>query len=93
MAGHPAGEGGGFSPGPAWHDAAVLMKGSIDTVKTHKGSAKRFRVGARGRVKAAHSGAGHMKSGKSPKRRRRIRRGTHLKGALIERLRPWMRRG
>jgi large subunit ribosomal protein L35 len=61
-------------------------------VKTHKGSAKRFRVGARGRIKAAHSSANHLKSGKSAKRRRRIRRGSLLKGALVDRMRAWVPR-
>ena len=50
-------------------------------MKTHKGAAKRFRIGARGRVKAACSSTNHLKSGKTAKQRRRIRRGTVLKGA------------
>jgi len=56
-------------------------------MKTHKGAAKRFRVGARGRVKAGCSSANHLKSGKTAKRRRRIRRGKVLKGAHADAMR------
>ena len=58
-------------------------------MKTHKGAAKRFRIGARGRVKASSSSSNHLKSGKSAKRRRRIRRGTVLTGAFARRMRDF----
>ncbi|MHC4338120.1 MAG: 50S ribosomal protein L35 [Planctomycetota bacterium] len=40
--------------------------------KTHKGLTKRVKVTAAGRVKRKRSGGGHLMSGKSAKRRRRI---------------------
>ena len=69
------------------------MSRSQDAMKTHKGAAKRFRIGARGRIKAAHSCASHLKSGKGAKRRRHIRRGTVLSGALAARVRALVRGG
>ena len=53
-------------------------------MKSHRGALKRFRVGARGRVKAACSSTNHLKSGRTAKRRRRLRRGTVLTGALAD---------
>ena len=41
--------------------------------KTHKGLAKRVKITASGKVKHKRSCGGHLMSGKSPKRRRRIR--------------------
>ncbi len=40
--------------------------------KTHKGLAKRVRVTARGKVKRKGTFGGHLMSGKSGKRRRRV---------------------
>ena len=40
--------------------------------KTHKGLSKRVKVTAKGKLKHKRSGAGHLMSGKSPKRRRRV---------------------
>ncbi len=42
--------------------------------KTHKGLAKRVKVTARGKVLRKRAGGGHLLSGKSGKRRRRIRK-------------------
>jgi len=50
--------------------------------KTHKGAAKRFRIGARGRIKVSHGSANHLKSTKNAKRIRRIRRTGTLDDAL-----------
>jgi large subunit ribosomal protein L35 len=43
-------------------------------MKTHKGLKKRVRVTARGKVKYRASNAGHLLSGKSGNRRRRLRK-------------------
>jgi len=40
--------------------------------KTHKGLVKRVKITARGKVKYRRSCGGHLMSGKSAKRRRRI---------------------
>ncbi|HOW19869.1 MAG TPA: 50S ribosomal protein L35 [Phycisphaerae bacterium] len=42
--------------------------------KTHKGLAKRVKVTARGKVVRRHTFRGHLMSGKSGNRRRRLRR-------------------
>ncbi len=41
-------------------------------IKTKKSVAKRFKISARGKVFARHSGLRHLLSGKSAKRRRRL---------------------
>lgn len=41
--------------------------------KTHKGLRKRVKVTATGKIKHRRTGSGHLLSGKSAKRRRRIR--------------------
>ncbi|MGE3165364.1 MAG: 50S ribosomal protein L35 [Planctomycetota bacterium] len=46
----------------------------LNSFKPRKGVAKRFRVGARGRVKHARVGLGHLCSHKSGRRRRKLRR-------------------
>ncbi len=43
-------------------------------MKRHKGLAKRVRVSARGKVRYNKSNAGHLLSGKSGDRRRRLRK-------------------
>lgn len=42
--------------------------------KTKKAAAKRFRLTAKGKVKFAHSGRGHLLGGKSRKRKRQLRK-------------------
>jgi large subunit ribosomal protein L35 len=41
-------------------------------IKTKKSVAKRFKISAKGKVFARHSGMRHLLSGKSSKRRRRL---------------------
>lgn len=43
-------------------------------MKRHKGIAKRVKVSARGKVRYNKTNAGHLMSGKSGNRRRRIRK-------------------
>ncbi len=45
--------------------------------KTHKGTKKRFRVTANGKIKHRHSGTSHLNSRMSQKRKRNLR-GTHV---------------
>jgi large subunit ribosomal protein L35 len=42
-------------------------------MKTHKGSRKRFRVSAKGKLKRAHAGKKHLNSPKASKRKRQLR--------------------
>ncbi|MCQ3950529.1 MAG: 50S ribosomal protein L35 [Planctomycetes bacterium] len=43
-------------------------------MKTHKGASKRFRITKKGKLKHYNAGHSHMQSGKSPKRRRSLRK-------------------
>lgn len=54
--------------------------------KSHKGVRKRFKVSAMGKVKYKRSFAGHLMSGKSGDRRRRMRRAGYIVGAEARRL-------
>lgn len=47
-------------------------------MKTNKAVAKRIKVTARGKLMRHRAGAGHLKSRKSPKRLRRLRKVTEL---------------
>ncbi len=47
-------------------------------MKTHKGSQKRFKVTATGKVRYRRSFAGHLLSGKTGDRRRRLRKAAYL---------------
>ena len=42
-------------------------------MKTHKGSKKRFRVTANGKLKRSHAGKKHLNSHKTGKRKRHLR--------------------
>ena len=60
--------------------------------KTHKGMAKRFKVTASGKVTKRSPSRGHLQSGKTPKRKRQLRKGALLVGTtakkIIDALRP-----
>jgi len=43
-------------------------------MKTHRGAAKRFRETASGKIKRSKAYASHLLGGKSPKRKRRLRK-------------------
>ena len=56
--------------------ALILGLGSsndMPKMKTHKGSAKRFRVSANGKLKRVQAGKKHLNSHKSGKRKRHLR--------------------
>jgi large subunit ribosomal protein L35 len=46
---------------------------NMPKMKTHKGSAKRFRVSANGKLKRVQAGKKHLNSHKSGKRKRHLR--------------------
>jgi len=56
-------------------------------VKTNKSVAKRIKVTARGKLKRHRSGAGHLKSTKSPKRIRRFRKEANVSGGFARQAR------
>ena len=51
-------------------------------MKTNKAVAKRIKVTGRGKLRRRKPGAGHLKSRKSPSRRRRFRKSVELKGGV-----------
>jgi len=53
-------------------------------MKTNKAVAKRVKVTARGKLLRHRAGAGHLKSRKSPKRLRRLRKTTQVHGGFIK---------
>jgi large subunit ribosomal protein L35 len=50
--------------------------------KTHKGTKKRFRITARGKIKHRQAGTSHLNSRMSKKRRRQLRGTDTLRSAL-----------
>jgi len=55
--------------------------------KTHKGLKKRVKVTATGKVKHKRTGGGHLMSGKSAKRRRRVSSSSVMKSAMAKTVR------
>jgi large subunit ribosomal protein L35 len=55
--------------------------------KTHKGLKKRVKVSAGGKVCGKRSFAGHLMSGKSGRRRQRLRRALRLTGGIAYNIR------
>ena len=55
--------------------------------KPHKGLRKRFKLSANGKPRYNKSFAGHLMSGKSGRRRQRLRRTVTLTGAVADNVR------
>ena len=55
--------------------------------KTHKGLSKRVKITATGKVKHKRTGGGHLMSGKSAKRRRRVSSSAIMKSATAKTVR------
>jgi len=53
-------------------------------LKTHKGSKKRFRVTAKGKVKHRQAGTSHLATGMSPKRTRKLRGTTTVDKTMLK---------
>jgi len=47
-------------------------------MKTHKGSAKRFKKTGSGKIKRSHAFTSHILESKSPKRKRKLRKGSTI---------------
>ncbi len=62
-------------------------------MKTHRGTAKRARVGARGRIKVNHPSSSHLKSIKKSKVRRKARQARTLTGNLARKFRKVLGQG
>lgn len=52
--------------------------------KTHKASAKRFKVTASGKITKRSPSRGHLQSGKTPKRKRQLRKGSVVVGTVAK---------
>ena len=57
-------------------------------MKTKRAAAKRFKVTASGKLKRRSGWKGHLLEGKSPKRRRRLRKASLIAKVDLPRLRP-----
>ncbi len=55
-------------------------------MKTHKGLKKRVKVTANGKVKYKRANSGHLMSGKSGNRCRKMRKPSTLKGGIRDRI-------
>ena len=55
-------------------------------MKTHKGLKKRVKVTANGKVRYKRANSGHLMSGKSGNRCRRMRKPATLQGAIQDRI-------
>ena len=53
-------------------------------LKTHKGLKKRIKVGAKGKIKRAKAGKGHLLSGKSGRRKAHMRKKAGVSPALVK---------
>jgi large subunit ribosomal protein L35 len=62
-------------------------------MKTHSGAKKRFKLTAKGKVRARHSFTSHMLEHKSPKRKRRLGQPTMLKAADTKRVKKLLGAG
>lgn len=56
-------------------------------LKTNRSAAKRFRLTKNGKIKRGRAGRGHLLSGKSRKRKRRLGKSAIVKPADVRRLR------
>ncbi len=54
--------------------------------KTHKGTKKRFKLTATGKVRYRKSFAGHLMSSKSGNRKRNLRKAAYLTGAVAKKI-------
>lgn len=54
--------------------------------KTHKGTKKRFRLTASGKVKHRHAGTSHLATRKTQKQKRNLRGTTVVAGAEVDRI-------
>jgi large subunit ribosomal protein L35 len=61
-------------------------------MKTHSGAKKRFRVTAKGKVRARHAMKSHILGKKNAKRRRRLDEPKHLKAGDARRVKELLNR-
>jgi large subunit ribosomal protein L35 len=71
------------SPVGSLRDADLPSEPAMPKQKTHKGTRKRFRLSAKGKIKHRPAGTSHLASRKDQKRIRKLR-GTETLGAGME---------
>ncbi|GGP13354.1 MULTISPECIES: 50S ribosomal protein L35 [Bacillaceae] len=59
-------------------------------MKTHKGSAKRFKKTGSGKVKRSHAYTSHMFAHKSQKQKRKLRKGTLVSSGDYKRIKAML---
>lgn len=59
-------------------------------LKSHKGARKRLKLTATGKVRYKRSFAGHLMSGKSGDRRRRLRKNGYLHDSIAKKIRSML---
>ena len=59
-------------------------------MKTHKGILTRVKLTAKGKIRHRHPNAGHLLSGKSGDRRRRLRKPGIMTGAIAKQIKTAM---
>ncbi len=64
----------------------ILAELDVPKAKTHKGIKKRVKVTARGKVKFHKHNKGHLQSGKSGNRKRRLRGTTTITGPYADKM-------
>ncbi|MFH1370907.1 MAG: 50S ribosomal protein L35 [Planctomycetota bacterium] len=55
-------------------------------LKSHKGTKKRFKITAKGKLRYKHPGTGHLMSSKNAKRRRRLTGPAVVAGVYAEKM-------
>jgi len=67
-------------------DSVSFLEGNtqMPKQKTHKGLKKRVKVTAGGKIKRGRAGGGHLLSGKTAKRRRKISSPALVRGAIAD---------
>jgi large subunit ribosomal protein L35 len=62
-------------------------------MKTHSGAKKRFKLTAKGKVRARHAFSSHILEKKSPKRKRSFRQPRELEGSDAKRVKKLLGEG
>ncbi len=60
--------------------------------KTHKASAKRFKVTGTGKVRRRQAGLSHLMPNKTQKQKRHMRKGTNVSASDLKRIKPMISR-
>ena len=79
--------------GPACRAFAILTRPVMPKMKTHSGAKKRFKLTAKGKVRARHAFSSHILEKKSPKRKRSFRKPVSIEGGDAKRVKKLLGEG